>query len=164
MKRIIDDNEGAIGFFVDVPALLIVVVATLIFLGGVYSALQGYKRNGKISEFEENAIQFALTVRSCPLLLYKDQVGQFDATKVIGLNSENLTRELHPRNETYYRIILTDESGYDIKYNKTWIRKPPHGFDNYSFDLGKRVIQFSVDIVVSEDEVHAATLMVKVWR
>ncbi len=163
MKRKIDD-KGAIGFFEDIPALLIVMIGTLIFLGGVYSALQGYQRNGKVSEFEEDATQLAVTIRSCPLLLYKDQVGQFDATKVIGLNSENLTRDLHPKNKTYYKIILIDQSDYNIKYNKTWSREPKNGFDNYSFELGKRVIQSSVDIVVSEDEVHAATLLVKVWR
>ncbi|MFP4608508.1 MAG: hypothetical protein ACLFNY_02890, partial [Candidatus Aenigmatarchaeota archaeon] len=116
MKRKIDDR-GVVGFYEDVPALLIVVVATVIFLGSMYSAVQRHGQKSSVSDFERDAIEFAEAVKASPLLLYESNVGQFDATKVQYIGSENLTQSLNYP-DFYYRITLADVSNYSIRYNQ----------------------------------------------
>ncbi|MBS3816430.1 MAG: hypothetical protein KGY76_02580 [Candidatus Thermoplasmatota archaeon] len=162
MRREIDD-EGVIGFYEDVPALLIVVVGTLIFLASMYSAIERHDESSTHSEFEREAIEFAEGVRASERLLYKDRIGQFDASKVEGLNSENLTRSFN-NPDFYYKVTLTDVSNYSVRYNKTWRKEPDSNFTEESYEKGRKVILLSVNIVVDSDEIHPARLRVEVWE
>jgi len=162
MKRKINDR-GVVGFYEDVPALLIVVVATVIFLASIYSAVNRHGQRTEISDFEREAVEFAEGVRASPLLLYEDNVGQFDATKVQYLDSENLTLSFdHP--DFYYRVELIDVSNYSVKYNQTWSREPDFNFTEEHYEEGRKVIHLSVTIVVDTDEIHPARLRVEVWK
>ncbi len=162
MKRKIDD-KAVVGFYEDVPALLIVVVGTVIFLSSLYATLERYDRGKEISDFETEAIEFAEGVRASPLLTYQNRIGQFDASKVQGLNSENLTRSFS-NPDFHYRVILTDVSNYTYKYNKTWSSEPDYNFTEASYEKGRKVIDLSVNIVVDTNEIHPARLRVEVWE
>ncbi|MEF8874173.1 MAG: hypothetical protein V5A88_05825 [Candidatus Thermoplasmatota archaeon] len=162
MKRKMNE-KGVVGFYEDVPALLIVVVATVIFLASIFSAVNRHSEKSSISDFEREAVEFAEGVRTSPLLLYEDNVGQFDATKVRYLDSENLTRSFnHP--DFYYRVELTDVSNYSVKYNRTWSKEPDFNFTKENYEKGRKVIHLSVNIVVDTDEIHPAKLRVEVWK
>ncbi len=162
MKRKMDD-KGVVGFYEDVPALLIVVVATVIFLASIYSAIGRHEQKTSISDFEREALEFADAVRSSPLLLHEGEVGRFDATKIQGLESENLTRSLNYP-DFFYRVEITDVSNYSVRYNQTWSREPEHNFTAEDYQEGRKVIYLSVNIVVDTNEVHTARMRVEVWR
>ncbi len=162
MKRKIDD-KGVVGLYEDVPALLIVIVGTVIFLSSLYAALGSYDRGKEVSDFEKEAIEFAEAVRASPLLTYENRIGQFDASKVQGLDSENLTRSFNDP-DFYYRVTLTDVGNYTHLYNETWSSEPDYNFTEGSYQRGRKVIYLSVNIVVDSNEIHPARLRVEVWK
>jgi len=162
MKRKIND-KGVVGFYEDVPALLIVVVGTVIFLSSLYAAIGRYDRRKDISDFEREAIEFAEAVRASPILTHENRIGQFDASKVQGLDSENFTRSFNDP-DFHFRVTLTDVSNYSYQYNKTWVNEPEYNLTEESYEKGRKVVHLSVNIVVDTDEIHPARLRVEVWK
>lgn len=158
--RLQGDRRAAAGFFEDLPALVVVVVATSLFLGFVIGTYRTYLREEAHSSFTENVRSFARKARSCPVWLHDGVPGLFDAHAMVETSLWNLSRELRFPDYSV-RITISDLADYPVHYNASLERlvKGPDAKLRY----GTVVLVLPVALWVTDDEVHAGRMTVEGW-
>jgi hypothetical protein len=160
LRKIYRNSKTVSGFFEDVPTLAIVIVGIALFLSAVVASYSAYLEHQHKIEFFNKAYKFANAVRAYDGLTYDGKEGVFECNKIIFLTSDNISRDLQPGYP--FQIVIEDKSDYHIKYetNISTAKKYPAEL----MREGMQVIVLSINIWVSEEEVHPGRLIVTLWR
>lgn len=152
-------EEGAAGFFEDIPVLIVVLIATGIFLYSLVHAYVVYLDNLENQKMVDEAVGFQDAVRGYEGLIVEFEEGVFSGDKLISLSLEDLTEDFNPLVLGYnYQVTIIDTSSYQnsLDYTKSFATsEPPARGDRYS-------VTTSVLILV-EDTYHAGQLAVTIW-
>jgi hypothetical protein len=152
-------EEGIAGFFEDIPVLIVVVIATGIFLFSLVHAYVQYLEQIENQRMHEDAKGLCEAVRSYEGLTADSEEGVFEGDKLFSLTNEALQEDFNVTVLGYhYQISIIDTSDYQSSINYTMSFKtsdPPAGGDRYS-------VTTSVLINV-DDTYHAAQLIVTIW-
>ncbi len=152
-------EEGAAGFFEDIPVLMVVLVATGIFLYSLVHAYVVYLDNLEHQRMADEVVDLLNAVRGYEGLIVDFKEGVFSGDKLISLSLENLMEDFSPQVLGYeYQASIIDTSSYQnsLDYTKSFATsEPPSGGDLYS-------VTTSVLIMV-EESYHAGQLTVTIW-
>lgn len=161
----IKDREGAAGFQEDIPALIIVTVALIIFTANGIRAYSMYISYNERTDLARQGSEFSNWLRGYDGLLYESasETGIFDCNKINALakNTSSASSKLEQdfNLKFRYKIQLLDCSSYSLKYNLEICSSEQES----NFELGKYVFESPVCIYVSENEIHSAKLITAVW-
>lgn len=152
-------EEGIAGFFEDIPVLIVVVIATGIFLFSLVHAYVLYLEQIENQRMFEDAKGLCRAVRSYEGLTGGTEEGVFEGDKLISLTNEALQEDF---NVTvlgfHYQISIIDTSNYQSGTNYTLSFKtsdPPARGNRYSV---------TTSVLINVDETyHVAQLVVTVW-
>ncbi|UCE36079.1 MAG: hypothetical protein JSW00_11025 [Thermoplasmata archaeon] len=152
-------EEGIAGAFEDIPVLIVVTIATGIFLFSLVHAYVVYLEQLESQRMYENANDLLSSVRSYEGLTHEFREGVFLGDKLITLTSEALREDYDPNVLGFdYQISIIDTSDYPNCVNYTMsfssIEEPPTK-NRYS-------VTTSISIKVDEDY-HAGQLIVMIW-
>jgi hypothetical protein len=152
-------EEAVAGPFEDIPVLIIVMIATGIFLFSLVNAYATYLDQYDHQRMHENAHTLSQSLRSYDQLIYGSQEGVFSGDKVISLSSDILALDYDQRSLGYnYQVSIIDKSDYsdNLDFTRTFGNSdPPLSGDKYS-------VTDSILIKV-DNEYHAAQLVVTIW-
>ncbi len=152
------DNRGIAGFFEDIPALIVVVIAIGMFTVIMVHAYAGYVAQQNALRMYEDCREFTQSIRTYDSLIYQSQEGMFDVQKMETLTNETLEYDFNRTSLGFdYQILIRDVSDYPKPIVKSFgtFHIPPN--------IGKITITSSINIRVSSDEIHAAQLIVTIW-
>lgn len=163
----IKDRAGVVGFQEDIPALIIVTVALIIFIANGIRAYSIYVAHNERMDLAREGIEFSNQLRGYEGLVYEStkETGIFDCNKInaIAKNVTSVSSKLeHDFNLRFkYKIQVLDCSNYSVKYNLEIC-----SFDqkNVGAELGKYIFESPVCIYVNENEIHSAKLITAVWE
>lgn len=152
-------GEGTAGFLEDIPVLMVVLVATGIFLYSLVHAYVVYLDNLEHARMNREVMGFQDAVRGYEGLMEGSEEGVFSGDKLLSLTTGNLRGDFDPHTLGYhYRVSIIDTSGYQnsLVYTRSFTTsEPPAGGDTYSATT-------SVLIIV-ESSWHAGQLIVTIW-
>lgn len=152
-------EEAVAGPFEDIPVLIVVMIATTIFLFSMVHAYVNYLDNIEYQRMRENAYSLSNSIRSYEELTDDSKVGIYLGEKVLLLTTDDLNEDFEEASLGYhFRISILDTSSYtnSNEYSKSFGNpNPPASGDMYS-------VTTSVLINVNE-EYHTARLMVTIW-
>lgn len=169
MKKMlrIDSARAVGGFYEDIPALIIVTIGLMIFIVSFTHTYSAYGTHQESAKLAKQGSAFLENVRSYDGFLYEEsnlqRAGVFCAEKLLAFSADK--SRARERFATYFnlefefRIELIDVSGYPVKYNLDI-----SSLECTDFKLASFKFESSACIVALENEVHAAKLIVTVWR
>lgn len=149
---------GSVDVFEEIPSILVVIVATFLFLMTMAESVVSYTRFQEERLLADEMGSFRDSVLSFEPLLYNSAYGQLDSTK---LNEE--TRTLF--HETYdsrvlgfnHNITLLDVSLYSTIY--TWYAgEEPDGSSIHIQSLVPAIVQNELG------QRHSVILRISIWR
>ena len=152
-------EEGIAGFFEDIPVLIVVTIATGIFLYSLIHAYVLYLDQLENQKMNENAMDLCKSIRSYDVLICNSQEGIFLSDKVISLTHESLQEDFNATELGYnYQISIIDTSDYldSINYTKTFKTSDPP-------TKGNRYSQTTSVLIKVDENYHAAQLLVTIW-
>ncbi len=152
----LDDDKGVAGFYVDIPALLAIIVGISIFTFTIYSAHISYEERRETSEMYDELDSFMKQFRRDEYLC--SDTGEFEGDKINLLNL-SLLEELYPRDELgfHYKITFQDNSGYDNDYTTS--------FQTTNIPRDKSVYTKRSSVVIVEENSikHLSELRISIW-
>jgi trans-2-enoyl-CoA reductase len=153
-------EEGIAGFFEDIPVLLVVTIATGIFLVSLVSAYVNYLDHMKDHNMHDNAADFSQALRGYDELIYDFQEGVFEGEKLISLEDENLQNDFNESTLGYhYQVAIIDTSDYPDSNNYTT------SFGNLNPPVNENKYTVTTSILIKVDErYHAAQMIVTIWN
>lgn len=153
-------NGGSTGFFEDLPAMVIVILTFVLFIGLATNIFNTTTKSRDFQNFAQEVNNFIEALRAYDGLTHSGIVGLFDAHKVRSLSAENISRDLKP--DYNFTIEIIDISGYPFNCS----RKITNGiwYPEKWLEMGRSVGYTSVAIWVSDEEIHAAKMVVTIWR
>lgn len=157
------NSRGQIGFFEDLPSLLVVLIGICIFIASAINTLTKFTTYQAHEEIPETCWEFMLTLRAWEGLVCTGYTeGVFDGVKIQTLTIEKL-REAFPV-VFDYKIEIIDISGYPNAELYNHVNQtadiPPAETTKY----GIQVEESPIVIIVSDTEAHAGRLIVTVWE
>lgn len=163
----IKDRAGVVGFQEDIPALIIVTVALIIFIANGIRAYSLYIAHNEAVDLARQGSEFSNWIRGYEGLVYEStkETGFFDCNKInaFAKNVTSASSKLeHDFNLRFkYKIQVLDCSNYSVKYNLEICSSEQK---NVNAELEKYTSELPVCIYVNENEIHAAKLITAVWR
>jgi len=152
-------EEGTAGFFEDIPVLIVVLIATGIFLYSLVHAYVVYLDNVEYQSMNIEVMDFQDAIRGYEGLTMEFEEGVFSGDKLVSLSLEDLKKDFNPKVLGYqYQVSIIDTSSYQnsLEYTKFYATsEPPSRGELYSTTT-------SVLIAV-EETYHAAQLTVSIW-
>jgi hypothetical protein len=152
-------EEGIAGFFEDIPVLIVVVIATGIFLVSLVSAYVSYLDSLEGQRMHDEAESFCKAIRSYEGFTDGSREGVFSGDKLIMISSESMQEDFHPTALGFhYQVAIVDTSDYPNAANFTKsleTAEPPLTGNRYT-------VTTSILINV-EENFHAAQLIVTIW-
>lgn len=152
-------EEGVAGFFEDIPVLIVVLIATGIFLYSLVHAYVVYLDNVEYQRMTGEVEDLRDAIRSYEGLIVGFQEGVFSGDKLDSLNLVDLKEDFDPRVLGYdYRVSVIDTSSYhnSLEYTKSFASSElPSSGDMYS-------VTTSILIMV-DASYHAGQLVVTIW-
>ncbi|MGM0510697.1 MAG: hypothetical protein ACQESD_06180 [Thermoplasmatota archaeon] len=152
MKR---SKEGVAGFFLDIPALLAILIAFSIFTVSIFHAQQNFSERSEIGSKEEKIRDFIRRIRTSALTKSE---GRFEADKIANLNL-SLLQDIFPPDSLnfHYNLSIEDNSQYADSYSCSFqTSKRPRTDNIYS---ARSPITIEERTGVS----HLASLKVMIW-
>lgn len=152
-------EEGIAGFFEDIPVLLVVTIATGIFLYSLVHAYVLYLDQFEYQRMHENALDICSSVRSYDGLIYGSEEGIILDNKLTSMTNEAIQKDFNATVLGYnYQISIIDTSDYpnSANYTKSFrTSTPPVKGNKYSV---------TTSVLIKVDEAyHAAQLIVTIW-
>jgi hypothetical protein len=152
-------KEGIAGFFEDIPVLIVVTIATGIFLGSLVSAYVNYLDQFEYRNMRENVTDFSDALRSYGGFIYEYEEGVFEGDKLISVDERTLQEDFNESTLGYhYQVAIIDTSDYPNSNNYTI----SFGNSNPPMKVNKYTVTSSVLIKVDE-KFHAAQMIVTIW-
>ncbi|UCE73450.1 MAG: hypothetical protein JSV56_10520 [Methanomassiliicoccales archaeon] len=155
-----DREEGIAGFFEDIPVLIVITIATGIFLFSLVHAYVAYLDQLEHQRMHENAQRFCKSIRSYSDIIYTSEEGVFLGEKITSLTIEALEEDFSTRELGYeYQVSIIDTSDYpnSVNYTRSYrTSNPMHTASRYSV---------TTSVLIKEDDCyHAAQLIITIWR
>ncbi|MFW6040989.1 MAG: hypothetical protein ACOC85_04055 [Thermoplasmatota archaeon] len=151
------DKKGIAGFFLDIPALLVIIIALSLFTYSIYITHTNY-----LEEKREQNLKKELEVMTYEFRNY-DYIAESDGIfKVANLQSLNISILIESFNPDvlgyHYSIEIIDNSGYNPEYSfKFQTQDIPPNRDIYS--------QWSSVVVRTDGErTHLCNLRISIWE
>jgi len=152
-------EEGTAGFFEDIPVLIVVIIATGIFLYSLVHAYVVYLDNMEYQRMNDEVAGFQNAIRGYEGLIVEFEEGVFSGDKLISLSLDEMKEDFDPNVLGYdYQVSIIDTSSYQnsLEYTKSFATsEPPSRGERYSTTT-------SVLIAVGESY-HAGQLIVTIW-
>lgn len=169
MRRPRLGRRAVAGFFEEIPAALVAIVALLLFFTAVLVGLNGYLQRQATATFDAQAETFLEELTGYANLTCGWGDGVYDSGCVQTLTIVNLTWTFHPQYQ--YFVEVTDISTYAAHYNNEW-QTAALPADLNSLRIGEVKDSTSIDIhawitppfgpPIPTD--HAAILTVVIWE
>jgi hypothetical protein len=152
------NREGIAGFFEDLPALLVVLVAVAIFILSIAGAYAAYGDYLQQLRFHEQAVEFSESIRTYEFLTYNQEEGKFQADALNETTAAQMAIDFHPENVgLHWNVRVVDVSGYGGKYTWSAGETVPQG-------VSRIAITSPLTIRNNSDQIRGARLVVTVWR
>ncbi len=151
-----ENSEALESFVEDVPVLMVVTIAVMIFLAGAGSAYTSYWHTQRQHDLLLLCQTYALAIRSDASLIYEGKEGVFDLLKLQSLNKNWLQRK-YALNKYGLSLIITDVSNYPSRYHFEWQTSKPGRQDIYA-------VTFPVLIHTNRGDARAALMYVALWE
>ncbi len=154
-----EGEEAIAGFFEDIPVLIVVVIATGIFLYSLVNGYVMYLNQLEHQRMNENAQELCGSIRNYDGLTDGKRDGVFLGDKLLILDMVTLEEDYDPDRLGYgYQISIIDTSNYpnSANFTKSFATStPPISGSKYSITTS---VLISID-----DNNHAAQLIVTIW-
>ena len=151
------DDRGIAGFFVDIPALLVIIIAISIFTLSIFHVQSVYIQEQKENDMKQDLDDFMSSFRRYHLIT--ESPGVYVSENLEALNQTTLNRTYHPRSLGFeYKISITDNSLYENQRS--------FEFETSPVPSQKQVYSRSSSVVV-EDELGRArlcSLKITIWE
>jgi hypothetical protein len=152
-------EEGIAGPFEDIPVLIVVIIATAIFLFSLVHAYVNYIENIEDNRMSENAQSLSNSLRSYEALLDGSREGVFLGEKLQVFTTEKLKEDYNESRLGYhFRMSVLDTSGYPNANNYT------NSFGNHNLPVEGNKYTVTTSILIRVDShYHTARLIVTAW-
>jgi hypothetical protein len=154
----VEDDTGSVDIFEEVPAILVVVVATFIFLMTIAEGFISYSERKEEDRLTQELGAFCESVLSFEPLLFDSEHGRFDSFRLDAWGREKLHDSFHPGILGFhYNVTIADVSLYEEKYN--WSA----GEGVKGGDLSRTT---SVPVIISNvyGQHHPAWMSITIWE
>ncbi len=151
------DNRGVAGFFVDIPALLTIIIAISIFTLSIFHVQSVYIQEQKENDMKQDLDDFMSSFRRYHLII--ESPGVYVSENLETLNQSILNRTYHPQSLGFeYKISITDNSLYDNDLS--------FEFKTSSIPSQEQVYSRSTSVVVEDalGRAHLCSLKVTIWE
>ncbi len=157
MRTLGDDEKGIAGFFEDLPTLLIVLVATTLFLSTMLNTVMTYRDYKETQYIREDLNQFIEEIRNWNYLVLEER-GQFAGDRVSSLDADRMKKEFNTTALGYnYRVFIEDRSDYPRQFDKTiHTEEIPDEVEIYSRSS-------FVTVVDERGNEHLCEMVVSIW-
>lgn len=157
MDKLRRDVEGIGGFFEDLPALMIVLIATSIFIVSMISTVMTYQKYTEKVYLQNNLDRFVNEMRNFGFLTLDEIEGRFYGERVNTLNEKNITDNFPSLTRNFnFSVIIDDRSSYKIKY-ETHVNEIPKDTEVFSEST-------SITIVDSMGNEHLGKMIISIWK
>lgn len=151
------DRRGVGGFFEELPAIIIIVIAlSIFFISSLYAYGNIVSAESSIRKMSDAKMCAMCIISSKNLMIVKDGVVKertIDARKLENITGEELSEEINIK--CSFRIEIIDVSNYPKNMTKL-IKWGEEGEETYIFE-------YPGVIYVDDDEVHACRIKVSIW-
>ncbi len=153
-----DGVEGSVDLLKDVPSMLVVIVATFLFLMTVTESIMTYTAFQDEKALADEMESFCDSVLSFEPLLHESIYGQLDSTKLTRKTADKFHDTFNPHVMGFhYNITLLDVGLYVNRYN--WFA------GEVIKDEGSvRRTSVPANVRTESGQVHPAILKVMIWR
>lgn len=157
MRRINDDESAVAGFFEDLPTLLIVLIATTLFISTLVNTVTTYRDYKETEYRRENLDQFVEEIRRWDYLVLEEE-GQFIGGRLLNLNKTKMERNFNKTALQHdYRIFIDDRSDYPKEFDVVVETKEiPDDVEVYSKST-------AVTVVDEMGNEHLCEMIVSIW-
>jgi hypothetical protein len=152
------DERGAAGVFEEIPSIMIVIVATFLFLLSFTNGLASHSWFQEETEAISRLDEFCTSILTYEPLLYDSKRGILDASKLNENARQGLSQHFSPELMGFhFNITLVDVGSYDEKYG--WFA----GEEPSNSSMTRTTI---VPAVVANEfgQHHPVLLTVTTWR
>ncbi|MFQ5883696.1 MAG: hypothetical protein ACE5IO_01185 [Thermoplasmata archaeon] len=152
------DEMGVEGSFEEVPSILIVIVATFLFLMGFANGFLSHSRFREENEINDRLSDFCNSVLSYDPLLFRSKTGQLDSSRLNDYTRQLLNEHFDPhRTGFHFNLTVIDVSSYDRKYD--W-------FAGEELSESSVIRTTQVPAIVSNEsgQHHPVLLKITIWR
>ncbi len=152
-------EEGIVGPFEDIPVLLVVIIATGIFLFSLVHAYVGYIDNVENQRMRKNALSLSDSLRSYEKLQDGSSEGIYLGEKLQLFSNEKLNEDYNESRLGYhFRMSVLDTSSYPSSNNYT------KSFGNPSLPIhGNKYTVITSILIRVDSEYHPAQLIITLW-
>jgi hypothetical protein len=152
-------EEGIAGPFEDIPVLLVVIIATAIFLFSLVHAYVGYIDNLENQRMREKALSLSDSLRSYEKLQDGSSEGIYLGEKLQLFSNEKLNEDYNESRLGYhFRMSVLDTSSYPSSNNYTM----SFGISSLPANGNRYTVTTSILIRVGS-EYHTAQLIITIW-
>jgi hypothetical protein len=152
-------EEAIAGFFEDIPVLLVVTLATGLFLVSIVSAYVAYLDQFEDERMHDNAMELSESIRSYEGLTTGFKEGVFMGDKLNSMDTKLLSEDF---NETvlgyHFQVVIIDCSDYLTSSEYTTY------FGNSNPPLKGNRYTVTTSVLIKVDyEYHPGQLIVTIW-
>ncbi len=150
-------DEGVAGFYVDLPALLTIMIGLSIFTVSIYSAHASYLERRREGEMSRRLDNFVKEFRNYKYVA--DSPGVFAADRLSNLNTSMIQETYPPDSLRYhYRIEIEDNSGYQKDHSVE--------FNTSDMPANKDIYAKSTSVIITDGSgrSHLARMTVYIWE
>lgn len=151
------DDKGVAGFFLDVPTLLVIIVAIMIFSLSLFHNHTVYIQNQKEEDMYKNLDDFISSFRSYPMIA--ENTGVYSSDNLRSLNESILNKSYPVESMGFeYKISISDNSLYDSHHS--------YEFSTAEIPLDKETYSRSTSVVIRDDigRAHLSSLKIMIWE
>jgi hypothetical protein len=154
----INDVRGTADIFEEIPAILIVIVASFVFLISVAESFISYSARKEADQMGDKLDSFCDSVLSFEPLLVDSVPGIFDSFRLDDTGREKISEFFHPEMLGFhYNLTLVDVSMYEERYS--WFA----GEERIE-NARERTTSIPVIIRNPYGQHHSALLKVTIWE
>lgn len=151
------DRKGVAGFFIDIPALIVIIIGLSIFTVSIYQAHLSYSEEKREEHMINDLNNFIKVFREYDYISESEGIFRIENLKT--LNSTILEREYSPTKFKFnYKIEIIDDSNYNNKYY--------FSFQSDELPKNQDIYSLKSSIILKEDTGinHLSTLRISIWR
>ncbi len=146
------------GSFEEVPTILIVIVATFLFLMGFAKGFLSHSQFREENEINDRLSDFCNSVLSYEPLIFRSKTGQLDSSRLNDHTRQIVNEHFDPyRTGFRFNLTVIDVSSYDTKYD--W-------FAGEELSESSVIRTTQVPAIVSNElgQHHPVLLRITIWR
>ena len=150
------DRKGIAGFFIDIPALIVIIIGLSIFTASIYQAHLSYAEEKGEEHMIDDLDNFIKNFRNYDYISESEGVYRIENLRT--LNSTILEKEYSPAKlEFHYKIEIIDDSNYNSKYY--------FSFQSDGLPKNQDIYSLKSPIILKEDTgiSHLSTLRISIW-